>query len=124
VLEIEDLLALAIAAFVPCNALTPSPYLDIGRVSPDHRLGARMQRSRVGTGLNQNTTLPIHHRGAGIGKIKTLRRQWKQSFAFGGKSMGHGLGAPMDGPLFGTENRPTRRIVPCPRSEIRRRAGL
>ena len=98
--QIKDLLTLAIAAFMPCDALTPRPYLDIGRVSPDHRCGAGMQRSRVGAGFYQDTALTIHDREADIGKIETLHRQPKQPFALGGQGVSHRLCPSMDGPLF------------------------
>jgi hypothetical protein len=100
VFEIEDLLTLAIAAFMPCDTLATGPYLDIGRVGSDHRFRARMQRSRVGAGLDQHAALTIDDREADVGQVEALLRWRKQTFALSSQGASHRLCPAMNGPLF------------------------
>ena len=50
VLQIEDLLLAAVAAFMPRNALAPMPYLDRIGMNSGLYLRARRQRNRIAVG--------------------------------------------------------------------------
>ena len=99
-LQIEHLLLTGVAALVPRHALPLLPNFDIGRQQLHARARARLQWSRVPVGAHFHTAFAIHDRKAGLGQLKSFRRQRQQMLTLDPHGFAHGVRFARDPPLF------------------------